>query len=153
MMRPVGRRIAHPGMDDRFLFVPAQALLVASHGQLTEGSLFGRVEIASAGFTRVAITQDILRLVPKDRYSSLLYAYFATIVGHRMLQSAAVGTSVPILRLDLLTSLPIPDIGSAKLQAIGAFVQQAVNARIEAAKAEEEAIRIIEQEVIPAWLA
>ncbi len=149
----VSRRIAHPGCDDRALFVPAGSLLLASRGQLTEGALFGKVELGDTFPPRSAATQDILRVLPMSPMLGVTYAFLASRVGQVLLRSAAVGTSIPILRLDLLKVLPFPSLSEDSCRHLSATVGDAVEARIAADQAETEAIRIVEEEVLAPWLA
>lgn len=153
MIRPVGRRIAVPDIPKRLLFVPRNALLVGSHGQMNEGSIFGKVELASFAGWRSGVTQDILRVLPQDGYRELTYAFLSTTVGQWLLKSTAVGTSIPSMRVDLLERLPFPDPSSVPLDDIRQHVLNAEEARIAADVAEAAAIRIIEEEVLPQWLA
>lgn len=153
MMRPVGRRIVRPLIPDRQLFVPKDALLVGSHGQMNEGSIFGRIELASFAGWKAGVTQDILRVLPKMGFRELAYAFLSTTVGQWLLKSTAVGTSIPSMRIDLLERLPFPDPHEVPLPEIIAAVQTAEAARLSADADELEAIRIIEEEVLPQWLA
>jgi hypothetical protein len=71
LLRPIRRRIVHPGCDDRLLFVPESALLVGGQGQLEEGNLFGRVELAAFNSSGAAITEAIFRILPPAHNSEL----------------------------------------------------------------------------------
>jgi hypothetical protein len=153
MIRSVGRRIALPDVPKRLLFVPADALLVGSHGQMNEGSIFGRVELASFAGCRCGVTQDILRVLIRDGFRELAYVFLSTTVGQWLLKSTAMGTSIPSMRIDLLKQLPFPDPSTAPMGQIRQHILLAEAARIEADQAESEALRIIEQEVLPLWLA
>ena len=153
MIRPIGRRIARPDVPDRLLFIPRNALVVGSHGQMNEGSIFGRVELASFAGCRSGVTQDILRLLVRDGYLEITYAFLSTAVGQWLLKSTAIGTSIPLMRGDLLERLPFPDPGVVPIADIRRHVLNAEAARLEASDTEAEAIRIIEQEVLPQWLA
>jgi hypothetical protein len=152
MIRPVGRRIATPNVPERFLFVGDDALLVGSRGQTNEGSIFGRVELAS--FTRkgCGVTGDILRVIPAKGFRELAYAFLSTTVGQWLLKSTAIGTSIPAMRIDLLKLLPFPELSTGTMNVIRDHVLNAEVARTEADRAEAEAIRIIEEEVLPQWL-
>lgn len=153
MIRSVGRRIVVPDIPKRLLFVPRNALLVGSHGQMNEGSIFGKIELASFAGWRSGVTQDILRVLPKDRYRELAYAFLSTAVGQWLLKSTAVGTSIPSMRVDLLERLPFPDPSTVPLDDIRQHVLKAEEARIAADEAEAAAICMIEEEVLPQWLA
>ena len=152
MIRSVPRRIAHPGVPDRLLFVPDHALLIGGHGQLNEGSLFGRVQSAGWGLSRCAVTQDILRVIPRDGEEEVCLAYLSSSIGHRLLRSTAIGTDVPIMRLDLVSSLPYPNIPEPKRKTISSHVREAIEARRKADQMEADAVGILETEVLPAWL-
>jgi hypothetical protein len=152
MIRPVGRRIAVPNIPERLLFVGDDALLVGGRGQTNEGSIFGRVELAT--FTRkgAGVTSDILRVIPTNGFRELTYAYLSTTVGQWLLKSTAIGTSIPAMRMDLLKMLPFPEVSSGTMNLVRTYVLSAELARIEADRAESEALRIIEEEVLPQWL-
>jgi hypothetical protein len=120
---------------------------------MNEGSIFGRVELASFAGCRCGVTQDILRVLMRDGFRELAYAFLSTTVGQWLLKSTAMGTSIPSMRIDLLKQLPFPDPSTAPMGAIRQHVLLAEAARIEADQAESEALRIIEQEVLPLWLA
>jgi hypothetical protein len=151
-MRPLPRRIVHPGFDDRLLTVGGDSILVGSHGQLNDGSLFGRAELAMCEAAGSAVTQDILRIRPQPQHLETLYAFLSTDLGTRLLRSTAVGTSVPSMHLGLLAGLPIPDLSADVGQQVRSQIRAAVSARQNAAKAEREASRIFQDEVLPEWL-
>jgi hypothetical protein len=152
LMRPVPRRIARPPIPDRMLFVPREAVLAGSHGQLTDGGLFGKVELASFAAHEGGVTQDLLRLLflPEERAPG--FVFLSTVVGQRLLKSTAVGTSIPSMRLDLLGQLPYPELGRDMRARVTRHLLAAEDARLDAVKAETSAIQIVEEEVLPAWL-
>ncbi len=120
---------------------------------MSEGSIFGRVELASFAGWRCGVTQDILRVLTRPGIRELAYTFLSTTVGQWLLKSTAMGTSIPSMRIDLLEQLPFPDPSSATMEAVRRHVTTAEAMRIAADEAEIEAIRIIEQEVLPEWLA
>jgi restriction endonuclease S subunit len=134
------------------LFVPRDAVLAGSHGQLTDGGLFGKVELASFAAYTGGITQDLLRLLFKSEVRALAFVFLSTLVGQKLLKSTSVGTSIPSMRLDLLKRLPFPQLDQAEVEAINRHLSVAEEARIEASAAEAMAIGIVETEVLPAWL-
>ncbi|MDE5464951.1 MULTISPECIES: hypothetical protein [unclassified Bradyrhizobium] len=152
LMRPVPRRIARPAIPDRQLLVPSNAILAGSHGQLSEGSLFGKVELASHLGDKCGVTQDILRLLPREGHRAVAYTFLSTAVGQALLKSTAVGTSIPSVRLDLLLKLPYPTLSSTDARLVDSLTSDAELARMRATASETEAIRIIEEEVLPEWL-
>jgi hypothetical protein len=153
LIRALPRRIARPEIPDRMLFVPRDAVLAGSHGQLTDGALFGKVELASFGAFRAGVTQDLLRLLFLAEQRATAFVYLSTLVGQRLLKSTAVGTSIPSMRLDLLGELPYPELAIKERSAVASHLCTAEQARIDSVTAESEAIRIVEDEVLPEWLA
>lgn len=152
MMRRFPRRIAVPPQGTGKLLVDADTVLIACDGQAGEGTLLGRAELAACGLTSTAITEHILK-VPLPREHRWVYALLASPLGRQLLQSCAVGTSIPKLRMDLVAQLPVPEPSPELTRLINDAVDAAVEARLAADAAESEAVRIIEQEVLPAWLA
>lgn len=153
LIKPVPRRIAHPGFSDAKLFVPQGSILVGGHGTLGEGEIFGRCVYVTARLSRAAFTQDLLRVQPASGASGLVFAYLSSLIGLRFLRSCAVGTKILSLRPDLLRALPLPEVSEAQLDAIEQAVADASAARERSEQAEAEAVRIIEEEVLPQWLA
>lgn len=153
LIRPVPRRIAHPGFDDRLLFVPEGATMVGGHGTLGEGEIFGRAMFIHGRFARTAFTQDLLRVLPQKRHRHVTYAFLTTFVGLRLLRSTAVGTKILSMRPDLLRQLPYPDLQPAERERVERHVVASVQARESADQAEADAFRVVEEEVLPAWLA
>ena len=126
---------------------------MAADGQVTPGALFGRVELADAGFVGLAITEHIMRLNPLDGLGESLAAFLSTDIGLALARSTAVGTSVPKARIDLLMNLPAPPIGSAAAARASLAMKRSIGRRLAAIEAETMAIRIIDEEVLPQWLA
>jgi hypothetical protein len=153
MIRPIPSRIAKPKVSDRLLFVPEHALLVPGIGQFTEGALFGKVAITTSETVSAAITEHIFRIYTLPQYALQLYAFFSTVVGLRLLRTVAVGNTIPVMRVDLLEDLPVPMLDSTTAKAVDTHMRQALAAKVNASNAEKEAIRIIEDEVLPQWLA
>jgi hypothetical protein len=152
LFRPVPQRIAHPGFDDRGIFVRPGTLIVGGAGTLGEGEIFGRAVYASEGMSRFAITQDMLRIVPEEGAEPMVFAFLSTLVGRRLLRSTGAGTKLLRMRADLIRALPLPSIDTATKDRVSAHLTAAMQARDAAERGEAEAIRLIETEVIPAWL-
>lgn len=152
LVRPIPRRIVHPGFADRQLFADEGTILVGGHGTLGEGEIFGRAMLVHGRFSKAAFTQDLLRIVPENGQGFALYAYLSTTVGFRLLRATAVGTKILSMREDMLRALPVPEWPERLAATVGDLVRSAFDARDRAQRAEEEAIRIVEEEVLPQWL-
>jgi type I restriction enzyme S subunit len=153
LIRPMPRRIRHPGFEDRMIFAQQGTILVGGHGTLGEGEIFGRAGLVYGRLSRAAFTQDLLRIVPVASHEHLLYAYLSTTVGFRLLRSTAVGTKILSMREDMLRDLPVPTWPSKVAKKVDELIRIAFEAREAADLAEADAVGIIEQEVLPQWLA
>lgn len=152
MLKPVPQRVLHPGFADKWLFAPEGSLLVGGAGTLGEGEIFGRAVYVSPEMSRYAVSEHMLRVQPRRGEAAVAYAYLSTLVGRRLLRSTAVGTKILSMRPDLLRALPFPEVDSATAERVTARLREAMRARDGADRAEAEAIRLVETEVIPAWL-
>ena len=153
MIRRIPRRIARPSVPDSELFTTDDALLLACDGQLSQGTLFGRVELSATVERSTAISEHILRVIPKAGYLGVAYAFLSSEVGHRLLQGTAVGTSIPKMRLDLVSHLPYPDLPSSVRTAIEGLIRQSAVLRCEADFEERAAANLVDSEVIEPWLS
>lgn len=153
LVRSVPRRIVHPGCPDRLLYAPAGSLVVAGQGTLGEGEIFGRTAMVTPSLSRIGLTGHLLRIQPKEKFSSIAYAFLSSDLGFRLLRSTAVGTKLLSMRPDLLLELPFPDVPNDVAKEVRDAVSVAQSARAEADAAETEAIRIVEEEVLSQWLA
>ena len=152
MIRPVGQRIQIPQGETGRLVTPDE-LLIAGDGQLTEGALFGRAQLVTSDIEGRAVTEHAVRCRPKPNARNTIYAFLSTLLGLRLLRTTAFGTSIPKMNTSLAENLPIPDFGDNDLARVTSHVDAALEARRLAATAEAEAVRIIEEEVLPQWLA
>lgn len=153
LMRPIPRRIRRPDVPDEYLFAPAGSIVMAGRGTLGEGEIFARPTLVTPSLARNALTEDLLRIRPKKAHEAVTYTFFSTLVGLRLLRSTAVGTKILNLRTDLLRRLPLPELNEAAQRDVRARINDAVIALEHAATAEAEAIRVVEEEVLPQWLA
>ncbi|MGK4008383.1 hypothetical protein WMF31_37575 [Sorangium sp. So ce1036] len=152
LIRPSPRRVTRPSFSDRVLLARPFTLLVGGAGTLGEGELFGRVEMPGEDWAGLGISQHLLRIFPRREHAALAFAFLSSIVGFRLLRSTAVGTKILSLRPDLLRALPFPDVTTKLTASLENSVKAALEARASAASAEREAVRVIEEEVLPAWL-
>lgn len=152
LIRPVPRRVLVPGFSTEHLRPFTQGFYLAAHGTLAEGELFGRPALVAGTLAECVATQDLLRVLPAEGQLPLLYAYISTLVGLRLVRATAVGTKILTLRFDLLKEMPIPDLARQEVRRLENHLLAAVEARTAADHAEAEAIRIVEEEVLPAWL-
>lgn len=152
LIRSKPRRVVLPHHLPDFVFARKGSLLVAGRGTVGEGEIFGRVALVTESISRVAVTEDLLRVWILPTQRDVAYAYLSTIVGLRLLRSTAVGTKIFNMRPSLLRALPFPAPDSHIVDDVRRHVSAAISVRAAADAAEAEAIRIVEEEVLPAWL-
>ena len=92
-------------------------------------------------------------MLPKPEHHDFLLAFLSSKLGFLLLKSTAIGTSIPMMHTGLLAELPYPTLTNSVRGQISTHVQAAIKARTASETAENEAVRIIEQEVFPSWLA
>lgn len=153
LVRPIPQRIIRPPVSDRLLFPPVGSIIAGGKGTLGEGEIFGRCVFAGDDLSEYALTEDLLRIVPDPEFAEISYAFLSTIVGLRFLRSTAVGTKLLTCREALVRRLPFPEVSKETQAQVKTHVQAGIAARSKAANAEKEAVRIIETEVLPQWLA
>ncbi|MCC6874428.1 MAG: hypothetical protein IT378_09015 [Sandaracinaceae bacterium] len=145
--------IARPKVPDVALFSPPNSVVIPGRGTLGEGEVFGRPILLTPGLSEYALTQDLLRVVPRVGFTSLVHLFLSTRVGMRLVRSAAVGTKILQLRLDLMRELPIPELSDEIGKKVREHHQAAVEAFDRASACEAAAVRVVEEEVLPQWLA
>jgi hypothetical protein len=153
LIRPIPRRIVRPDAPDRDLFVRPGSIVVAGAGTLGEGEIFCRAMYVSQLFLGRACTELLLRLQAIEGLSEALYAYLTTPVGFRLLRSTIFGTKLAYLHPDLVRGLPFPALSTDQLREVKMHVQAAFAAKDKGLEAERAAVRMVETEVLPAWLA
>jgi hypothetical protein len=136
------------------LVAEAGSIIVAAAGQSGESTIFGQSELGSF-FAGGLVSEHTLHLLvdPEKISHEYFFAVLHSAWGEAALKSCATGTSVPSLDATLLCRLRIPRFGESVEAKIAAAIHRAYSARKAADAAEAEAIRIIEEEVLPAWLA
>jgi type I restriction enzyme S subunit len=153
MVRPAPRRIVFPSVPrDRLMSSPG-TIMLGAQGNIGEGDLFGRAMMVDARHASSAFTQHLLRVRPKAGEAERLFAYLSTDLGFRLTRTTAVGTAQRSVRIDLLREIPVPSISDTDAARIRSAVGESVQASIDGQSAEDEAIRTMEQEVLPQWLA
>lgn len=136
------------------LAAEAGSIIVAAAGQSGESTLFGKIELGDHYAGKLVSEHTLHLCVDSERIDHrYLFAVLRSPWATAALKSCATGTSVPSLEPALLVDLRIPRLAPTIELQIAAHVATAYQARREADAAESEAIRIIEEEVLPAWLA
>jgi hypothetical protein len=153
LVRPIPQRVLVSNHELAQLTAPVGSLLVGGQGTLGEGEVFGRVVLVTSDIAGKAITEHLLRIQPSSEHQAKVYAFLSTLVGLRLLRSAAVGTKLLGLRPDILRRLPVPELSAGQERIVAESVREAMAARNCAAVAEADAARVVENEVLAQWLA
>ncbi len=152
LIRPFPVWIQNPSVDHATVFSPVGSIAMAGVGGTGEGDTLGRPVHVDHQLSQFALTQHVLRIVPKDMFSESLYSYLSTFVGRRLILTTAAGTIVQQLRRDLVAKLPAPVLERAQAEQVVGFHRAAFSSLHRSMEAEDEAIRIIEEEVLAQWL-
>jgi hypothetical protein len=119
-----------PFVDD--LRIRRWDILIAGVGQLGETTLFGRAIIADRRLEGKLAAGDVLILRfpnPGDDVNLFTYAFLNSRIGLRAVRSCAYGTSIPRIRLDLLSSIPVPLPDDAVRSRVAQHVRETVECR------------------------
>jgi hypothetical protein len=125
--------------------VTAGQILVARSGQ-TYG-LNGSVMLANQGHENKIISEDIIRVTPRDiRPGYLALALGHPRLGRPLILRLAFGSSVPHIAPEDLATVPIARLGDAE-DALADSIERASALRMEADQLEDEAVEIVECEI------
>ncbi len=107
-------------------------IAIAGAGQMGEGNLFGRSVLIDARFEGLYIASDSVVLEfeqPGGDLNLWTYAYLNSYAGLAALRACAYGTSIPRLRLDLLSRVPVPMPGVERVERVARLLRSAVDHR------------------------
>lgn len=122
-------------------------ILVAGAGQIGESTLFGRALIADTRLVGKLAAGDVmvLRAESPDADEWLyVYAFLLSDFGLRAIRACAYGTSIPRMRPDLLSQLPIPIPETKTVKLVAELIRKASTGREKAHEAVLAARRTIE---------
>jgi hypothetical protein len=144
-VKPEGRWIAKSAAGKDVLVAPG-TILVAARGTLGESELYCRGEFIWGPATRLAYSEDLLRVIadPKKVPTGCLYAFIRSETAFRMLRSISTGTKLQDHHRVMLAALPVPLPEPKAQQEIHNLVVEAYEARHKAVALEDEAIALVE---------
>lgn len=152
-VRPFPVWIDPRGVDASTVFSPENSIAMAGVGGTAEGNALGRPAFIDARLSGCALTQHVLRIVPQPDHAAVLHTFLSTEVGRRLVLTTAAGTIVQQLRRDLVADLPVPELAAPRRAELARHHAAAYGCLKRSVDLEDEAIRIIEEEVLPQWLA
>jgi type I restriction enzyme S subunit len=144
-VKPEGRWIAKSAMSKDVLVAPG-TILVAARGTLGESELYCRSEFIWGLATRMAYSEDLLRVIadPQKMPPGCLYAFMRSETAFRMLRSISTGTKMQDHHRVMLGEIPVPVPSPKTQQNIHNLVVNAYEARHKAVSLENEAIALVE---------
>jgi type I restriction enzyme S subunit len=110
----------------------------------------GKVSIVPEHWNNWVMTHDIVRLIPKDEaLVGYLYVFFSTDFGRTLLQRSNYGSVVPHLEVEHVESTPVALLKDVdKIEQINMLALKANQMRSQAYYLEQEAVRLMNNEVI-----
>jgi type I restriction enzyme S subunit len=119
-------------------------ILVARSGS----GAIGTAAYATKDFNDKIISEDLLRIVPKnEKQSGYLYAFLASKYGHSLLQKGIYGTAIPHIEPDYVQGIQIPILPARKRQTIHELIEDASQMRVEANRLIRNSIGILEDKL------
>ena len=123
-------------------------VLIAGVGTLGEGETFCRTIFANEELEGQLISGEFIRMKTNDKVpSGYLYAWLSSDYGFRFIRKTQTGTKLCRPIQELLKNIPVPIIDKEEIIKIDAQVKKAHTMLFEALNAENEAIKLVENEI------
>src|SRR5260221_5948835 len=122
-------------------------ILLAGAGQIGRSTLFGRSVLADARLAGKLAAADLMVLRGgglTDEDLLFLFAFLGSRFGLSAVRSCAYGTSIPRMRPDLLSGIPVPVPTPAQRTRVVALIRETVEQRERYAVSLESARQVIE---------
>ena len=109
----------------------------------------GKVTLVPKHWDNWAMTHDIVRLVPTEGFEGFLYIWLQTIYAKILLEAMAYGSVVPHIEISHVAQISVPFLKTPETQdKINNIALEANELRYQAYKLEQEAMKIMNNEVI-----
>ena len=116
---------------------------------ITCSGTIGNVALVPSQWNNWAMTHDIIRLVPNKSIRGYLFIWLQTEYASALIKSYTYGSVVPHIEKEHLAMLPVPILKNAAIQKrINDLALEANEKRYQAYKLEQQALQIIDKEVI-----
>lgn len=113
------------------------------------GVNLGKAALVPKHWDKWAMTHDIIRLVPDELLAGYLYIWLQSPYAYKLIQAMAYGTAVPHIEKIHIAKVPVPIIKDASAFCkINTLALQANELRYQAYQLEQEAMQIMDNEVI-----
>ncbi len=144
-LKPEGRWIAKTSIESDAILAPG-SIVSAARGTLGENELYCRCEFVWGPWTKLAFTEDVLRIISDDSIMprGCLFAFMRSETAFRMLRSISSGSKLQEPHHSFRGNLPVPYPDVAIQQEIHERVVSAYDARHRAVALMDEATRLVE---------
>ena len=133
----------HDAKIKKELTIHKNMILVTCSGTI------GNVTLVPEHWNNWAMTHDIIRLIPNDDMIGYLYIWLQSEYASTLIKSYKYGSVVQHIEKEHLQKLPVPILKNSEVQQlINSYALQANEKRYEAYKLEQQALRIVDKEVI-----
>jgi hypothetical protein len=149
-LRPSGRWIAKKYLpNDRLLFPPDGAVIIAAQGCAGEHDLFGRAQFITGKRLNYAYSQHFLRVIADENEipRGALFAYLSSQIAYRIRKGYQIGSMQQDFHPDMIRQMPVPVIDRSEAEQIDAIVRIAYQKFDDAIDAEDEAIALVEHAI------
>lgn len=115
---------------------------------VTRAGTIGNVAFVDNQVANLIISEDVLRVVPRDEQTAYyLYAFLSSKVGKKLITLFTYGSVIQHIESQHLELVPIPKLGKDEYEKIVSLTCESIK-KIEAAKEKElKAIRMVEEEI------
>ena len=115
---------------------------------VTCGGTIGNSVFVDNQISQCAISQHVMRIVPKDEVNSeFLYAYLSSQIGYKLITLFTYGSVIPSLEPHHLELVPIPRYDSSIIEESGSLVARYAEKLELAKEKEQKAISLVEGEI------
>lgn len=109
----------------------------------------GKVAIVPKHWDNWAMTHDIIRLVPQAGLEGYLFVWLQSPYSYKLIEAMAYGSVVPHIEIAHIQQIPVPVLNDKDVQTeINSLALDANKLRYQAYKLEQEAMRIMDDEVL-----
>ena len=116
---------------------------------VTCSGTIGNIAFVPLHWNNWAMTHDIIRLLPVNNMAGYLFVWLQSVYAACLIKSYTYGSVVPHIEKEHLEKLPVPLLKNEDVQRqINDLALEANEKRYEAYKMEQQALRIIDKEVI-----
>ena len=115
---------------------------------VTCGGTIGNTVCIDNQLAQCAISQHVMRVVPKDDVmKGYLYAFLSSKTGHELITMYTSGSVIPQIEAHHLERVPIPILEEMKMKEIDELVETYISKLEQSKEKELLAIQMVEQEI------